>query len=109
MIEEQIITDLRTLTAKLTDVSINLEKMVAVHEQRLSQHESQIASLSNSYDRKVDMIGDLRREIDDEFEKQNHKITELEKLAWKYGGIFAVVVFFLEKASFVSLLKPLFQ
>lgn len=94
--------------SKLTEISADLNKMIAVHELRLSHQEKITDSLEIILEKRRDEF-DVREEkiyetiekedrkivekIDGSFEKLSKKITDLEKMMWVYGGGFALAAF----------------
>lgn len=94
--------------AKLTDISADLNKMVAVHELRLSQQERAMDSFEIILEKRRDELDDREEKIYDHIEKEDAKISEkldecfekfskkmndLEKMMWVYGGGFALAAF----------------
>jgi predicted nucleic acid-binding Zn-ribbon protein len=97
---------LEEVVDRLTNISSDLSKMIAVHEQRIIQQERQLNNVETlterrreEYDEKIGIvfkkIDDLRKESNDQFESLSEKITDMEKLMWKYGGGLAVTAFVL--------------
>ena len=97
---------LEEVADRLTSISSDLSKMIAVHEQRISQQERQLNNVENlserrreEYDEKLGIvfkkIDDLRKESNQQYESLSEKIGEMEKIMWKYGGGMAVVAFLL--------------
>lgn len=102
---------------KLTQVSADLNKMIAVHELRLAQQEKIMdtlvealekrrdevdGKLSNVYNtmRKEDgevleEIEKFRKETTTQFENFSKKLNDLEKFMWTYMGAFSVIAFLL--------------
>lgn len=107
--------------AKLTEISSDLNKMVAVHELRITTQEKTTESLIDVLERRrdevdgklsnvyntmrtedknlVDQINWLREEASEQHEKLSQKITDLEKWMWTYMGAFSVVIFLLTHGS----------
>ena len=120
---------------KLTVISSDLNKIVAVHEHRLLEHDRMITSIEdvmerrreeadvkiqNIYDRfkeedriLLDEISKLRVESNvqhektsQQHEKLSNKITQIEKTIWTYLGGFSVVVFLITYGpSFLKIVK----
>lgn len=97
---------LEEVVDRLTSISSDLSKMIAVHEQRIIQQEKQLTNVENSaekrreeYDEKLgsifDRIDELRHENIKQHEILSEKIVEMEKIMWKYGGGLAVIAFVL--------------
>ncbi len=91
---------------RLTNISADLSKMIAVHEQRLNQQERQLTLLENlterrreEYDEKLGIvfkkIDDLRKDSNAQYEQISEKIVDMEKQMWRLGGAFAVLAFIL--------------
>lgn len=100
---------------RLTEISSDLNKMLAVQEQRLTQQERTVGLIEEmverrreEYDKKLQNVYDVMSREDskilDELEKmrseqkEQHKVmTEkmnaLEKIIWMYLGGFSVIVF----------------
>jgi hypothetical protein len=94
--------------SKLTDISADLNKMIAVHELRLTHQEKITDSLEiilekrrDEFDEREEKIYEtieredkrISEKIDQSFEKLSKKITDLEKMMWVYGGGFALAAF----------------
>lgn len=94
--------------SKLTEISADLNKMIAVHELRLSHQEKITDSLEiilekrrDEFDEREEKIYDamekedskISEKIDESFEKLSKKIADMEKMMWIYGGGFAVCAF----------------
>lgn len=93
---------------KLTEISSDLNRMIAVHELRLTHQEKITDSLEIILEKRRDEF-DVREEkiyetiekedrkivekIDGSFDKLSKKITDLEKMMWVYGGGFALAAF----------------
>lgn len=100
---------------KLTEISADLNKMLAVQEQRLSQQEKSMGIIEDmvekrraEYDKKLQNVYDVMRVEDTEIleeleemrkeQKEQHKaisdkMSALEKIIWMYLGGFSVIVF----------------
>jgi hypothetical protein len=94
--------------SKLTDISADLNKMIAVHELRFTHQEKITDSLEiilekrrDEFDEREEKIYEtieredkrISEKIDQSFEKLSKKITDLEKMMWVYGGGFALAAF----------------
>lgn len=110
---------------KLTVISGDLNKIIAVHEHRLLEHDKVLTNIEdimerrreesdvkiqNIYDRfkeedriLFEEIHKLRNESNIQHEKLTSKITHIEKTIWTYMGGFTVIVFILTYGS--SLVK----
>jgi archaellum component FlaC len=104
--------------AKLTEISADLNKMIAVHELRLSHQEKTMDSLEMILEKRRDEFDEREEKIYETIEKEDKhiierineshdrlskKISDLEKMMWVYGGGFAVAAFIL--ANWGDLLK----
>lgn len=100
---------------RLTEISADLNKMLAVHEQRITQQERTVGIMEETverrreeYDRKLQNVYDTMRledkKIIEELEhiiedqKEQHKsiaekMAGLEKITWTYFGGFGVIIF----------------
>lgn len=117
MAEKSIGERIEDAIEKLTGVSVDLSKMLAVHEQRLNQQEKQLDNLDGalqdfrgaselklkdvydtirSEDKNIlEEITKIRVEAADQHEKMTNRITEMEKTIWVYMGGFMAVFFLL--------------
>jgi len=104
--------------SKLTEISADLNKMIAVHELRLTQQEKTMDSLEMILEKRRDEFDTREKDIYDTIEKEDKiiidkineshdrlskKISDLERMMWVYGGGFAVAAFIL--ANWGDLLK----
>ena len=102
---------------KLTEISSDLNKMIAVHELRLTQQEKSMDSLEDMFERRreeaddklrivyetmrsedrlvIAEISKLRQEGEDQFEQLSKKIQGMEKMMYIYMGAFTVIAFIL--------------
>ena len=75
---------------KLTDVSNCVDKMLAVHETRLSNQENQTeivhSRLSDYKKELIDEMKDMREESDKQHKEIKERITKLEKGKWLVVG-----------------------
>jgi len=100
---------------RLTEISADLNKMLAVQEQRLSQQERSMGIIEDmverrreEYDKKLQNVYDVMRSEDNKIleeleemrkeQKDQHraiaeKMSGLEKIIWMYLGGFSVLVF----------------
>lgn len=100
---------------KLTEISADLNKMLAVQEQRLSQQERSMGNIEDmvekrreEYDKKIQNVYDvmrvedtkileelekMRKEQKDQHKALSDKMTSVEKIIWTYLGGFSVIVF----------------
>lgn len=102
---------------KLTDIQVDLTKMLAVHEQRIQSSEKHVSSIEETLERRREEsdiklrdvyetmrsedkniileIHKLREESTKQHQILTNKITSLEKYIWMYIGGFTVVTFLL--------------
>lgn len=100
---------------RLTEISADLNRMLAVQEQRLSQQERSMGNIEDmvekrreEYDKKLQNVYDvmrvednkileeleeMRKEQKDQHRAITEKMTALEKIIWMYLGGFSVIVF----------------
>lgn len=100
---------------RLTDISADLNKMLAVQDQRLSQHEKSVNLLTEiiekrreEYDKKIQNVYDvmsredskvlgeleeMRKEQKEQHKNLSEKMSALEKIIWSYLGGFSVIMF----------------
>lgn len=112
---------------KLTEVSSDLNKVIAVHEQRLNQQEKQMGNLETvvekrreeseiklkdvyetirSEDRSIlEELNNMRLESNTQHEKLQDRITLMEQKIWMYAGALSVLFFLISYGP--SLLKLL--
>ena len=105
-----IVDKLDITIEKLTDVSSNVSRLLAVHETRLENQEkagSQLANLIEKnkeqidaelkviYDRIADTKKTLRTEIDDRHDEVMKELKTIQKWMWLVSGGGAVVGFIL--------------
>lgn len=104
--------------SKLTDISADLNKMIAVHELRIAQQEKITDSIEFILEKRRDEFETRLREIHDtiekednnileevheSFEKLSKKIGDMERMMWVYLGGFSVVIFII--ANWGDILK----
>ena len=102
---------------ELTEISSDLNKMIAVHELRLTHQEKSMDTLEDMLERRreeaddklktvyetmrsedrlvIAEIAKLREEGEDQFEQLSKKIQGMEKMMYIYMGAFSVVAFIL--------------
>ena len=102
---------------KLTEISSDLNKMIAVHELRLTHQEKSMDTLEDMLERRreeaddklktvyetmrsedrlvIAEIAKLREEGEDQFEQLSKKIQGMEKMMYIYMGAFTVIAFIL--------------
>lgn len=100
---------------RLTEISADLNKMLAVQEQRLSQQEKTVGIIEDmvekrreEYEKKLQNVyevmdkedskiilklEEIKREQKDQHKAVSDKITALEKIIWMYLGGFSVLIF----------------
>ena len=124
--QEKRISRIEDVIEKLTEISADLNKVLAVQEQRLSQNEKSMTVLEEifekrreEYDRKLQNVYDVMSREDNKIleelelmrneQKEQHtslsnKFQEIQKILWIYMGGFSVIVFLLTNGSkFLSL------
>ena len=106
---------IETWMQKLTEISVDLKSMLAVHEQRLGQHDKQHDYIEDMVeqrriqtDKQIDDVYNTMREQDNSILKQlnkmreessaqhatlGEKISKMEKMTWMYVGAFSVISF----------------
>ena len=106
---------IETWMQKLTEISVDLKSMLAVHEQRLGQHDKQhdyieamVEQRRIQTDKQIDDVYNTMREQDNSILKQlnkmreessaqhatlGEKISKMEKMTWMYVGAFSVISF----------------
>ena len=102
---------------RLTDISSDLNKMLAVHEQRLMQQEKNMDSIESVLERRreesdvklkdvyetmrnedskiLNELNDMRKESTEQHNKLTERITTLENKVFLYIGGISVIVFIL--------------
>ena len=93
---------------KLTEISSDLNKMVAVHELRITQQEKMTDSIEIILEKRRDEVEakeeaiydtiekekmEFTRKMDESFQSVSKKIDALEKMMWVYGGGVALAAF----------------
>jgi predicted nucleic acid-binding Zn-ribbon protein len=104
---EQKITDLKDVVVKIDDaieklseVNINVGKILAVHEQKITKQEDADEILFAKIDK-------LRDKMDSDHHKVLSRIQEIEKRVWIGVGIVAAFSFFINHTNFWNkLLTP---
>jgi ferritin-like metal-binding protein YciE len=111
---------LDAVVEKLTDIQSDLNKMIAVHEQRLNQTEKQMNTLEDvvekrreesdvklkdvydtmrTEDKKIlDELKNMREEATKQHTALSERFNKMEKILWTYMGGFSVVVFIITYA-----------
>lgn len=112
---EKRITKIEDVLERLTEISADLNKVLAVQEQRLMQNEKSMSILEEvserrreEYDRKIQNVYDvmnredknileelevIRKEQKEQYKAISEKMTSLEKMLWMYFGGISVIVF----------------
>lgn len=107
------LTVLSTLTSKfdtaithLSNVSVSIDKMLAVHETRLENQEKQnevIHTRINDFKREIsDEIKLLRSENKIQHTETNERLSRLEKWRWFVVGVATVLGFILAQMESIS-------
>lgn len=104
--------------SKLTEISSDLNKMIAVHELRITQQEKLTDSIEivlekrrDEFEARIKEVYDtiekedknILAEIHNSYEKLSKKITDMERMMWLYLGGMAVAAFAI--ANWGDLLK----
>ena len=106
---------------RLTDISADLNKMLAVQDQRIQQQEKDMAGMTKTledrrkeWDDRIDAVYNTMRDEDhkvieklDELrkeQKEQHaelfkKVNDMQKIIWMYMGGFSVIIFLLTNGS----------
>lgn len=106
---------------KLTEISSDLNKMLAVQEQRLSQQEKSISGVEISLEKRrieldeklnevyrtmreedkniISKLEDIRIEHAKQHEELSDKINYIQKIMWTYMGAFSVILFLISNGS----------
>lgn len=106
---------------RLTDISADLNKMLAVQDQRIQQQEKDMAGMTKTledrrkeWDDRIDAVYNTMRNEDhkvieklDELrkeQKEQHaelfkKVNDMQKIIWMYMGGFSVIIFLLTNGS----------
>lgn len=106
---------------RLTEISADLNKMLAVQDQRILQQEKDMVGISKTlenrrkeWDDRISSVYDTMREEDhkviqklDELrkeQKEQHaelykKVNDMQKIIWMYMGGFSVVIFLLTNGN----------
>jgi conjugal transfer/entry exclusion protein len=115
LITEKRLDRLEDVIEKLTEISADLNKMLAVQEQRLTHQEKNMGVIEDmvekrreEYDKKLQNVYDvmrvedtkilqelekMRKEQKDQHKAIADKMAGLEKIIWMYLGGFSVIVF----------------
>ncbi len=119
--QEKRISRIEDVIERLTEISADLNKVLAVQEQRLSQNEKSMTVLEEifekrreEYDRKLQNVYDvmsrednkileelelMRKEQKEQHTSLSNKFHEIQKILWIYMGGFSVIVFLLTNGS----------
>lgn len=106
---------------RLTEISADLNKMLAVQDQKLTQQEKVTSLIADmvekrreEYDKKLENVYDVMRAEDNKVikelemirteQKKQHdeiskKLTAMEKIIWVYMGGFTVLVFLISNSN----------
>lgn len=116
---------LETAIERLTEISADLSKMVAVHEHRITQQEKTSLNLSDTIEKRreefdsklgdvystmrdqdneiLKQIVDMKKESSEQFKKLNEKIGQMERYVWMaIGGAFTVSMILSFSAQFFT-------
>lgn len=114
---ERRISNIENVITKLTEISADLNKVLAVQELRLTQNERLVYDLNETvesrrseYEGKIQNVYDVMNREDNKIleeleiirteQKEQHnalsdKINDMQRILWIYMGGFSVVIFFL--------------
>lgn len=106
---------------RLTEISSDLNKMIAVHEQRINQNEKSVSILENVVEKRreesdlklkdvyetirnedrniISELDKMREEQKNQHAEISKKMTAMEKIIWIYMGGFTVVIFLITNGS----------
>jgi hypothetical protein len=112
---------IETAIQRLTDVSVELKSMIAVHDQRINQQEKDTGiifkllearrkelddkinevyvDMSNKDNNILEQIAEMRKESAEQHKALNEKITQLEKFIWIATGGGMVLVWVLSNIA----------
>lgn len=118
---ERRLTNVENAITKLTEISADLNKVLAVQEQRLTQSERLMNDLEETvesrraeYETRIQNVYDvmnrednkileelelIRKEQKEQHTSLSNKINEMQKFIWVYMGGFSVIIFFLTNGS----------
>ena len=82
-----------TTLEKLTEVSTSMEKMLAVHEQRIIAGEAADKDLSKAQQMIHDRVDRLKADTNTKLDKIEDKLNEIEKWRWLAVGGIALFMF----------------
>lgn len=100
---------------KLTDISADLNKMLAVQDLRINQQEKNVTDISKTLEdrrreteKKIDEVyGHVRDEtnkLHDRISSIKSKQDEIQRLIWMYMGGFTVIIFLLTNVGKLTML-----
>lgn len=114
-VAEKRVTRIEDVISRLTEISSDLNKMIAVHEQRIIQQEKQVSNLEEVVEKRreeseiklkdvyetiraedktiFEELNKLRGDIFAQHDKLSNKITEMQKVIWIYMGGFSLIAF----------------
>jgi len=112
---DTMLTKLEDAIERLTNISSDLNKLIAVHEQRLNQQEKQMTSFETVLEKRreeadiklrdvyetirsedkniLNELNQMRTESMQQYEKLNSRLSEMEKKIWLYIGGFSIIAF----------------
>jgi chromosome segregation ATPase len=117
MTTETKIEKIEDAIGKLTNISADISKMMAVHEQRINQHDKQVTNLEDIMEKRreesevklkdvyetirkedrniLDEIQKLRTEAAIQHDKLTSKLADVQKSLWMYMGGLTSIFFLL--------------
>ena len=96
----EVISKLDATIEKLSDLSVNVSKMLAVHEEKLEFARESAAETARDID-------ELEEKINDRMEEHSSRIRSIERRVWLGLGVFLAVTFLLQSPIFTE--SPLFE
>lgn len=109
---------------RLTEISSDLNKMIAVHDQRINHNEKSMTSLENVVERRreesdsklkdvyetirsedkniIIELNKMRAEQKTQHDEISKKMTAMEKIIWVYMGGFSVIMFLLSNIDLIT-------
>ena len=118
---ERRIDRLEDAIEKLTNISADLNKMLAVQEQRIHQQEKEMSimhkiledrrkewedrmdavynTMRDEDHKVIQKIEELRREQKNQYTELYKKVNDMQRIIWLYMGGFSVIVFLLTNGS----------
>ena len=96
----EVISKLDATIEKLSDLSVNVSKMLAVHEEKLEFARESAAETARDID-------ELEEKINDRMEEHSSRIRSIERRVWLGLGVFLAVTVLLQSPIFTE--SPLLE